>query len=195
MPRYLRENGQRTASNDAKRQVWYGVCTYWTDDWDNISTVDVIEIPHCPHCGSPGFQTDAFSWFGGASEYDKTNSGYLKFLVGMKETCHGRGVTLQSLYDAQGSEQSQNPTADLKPLQLIKEAVTEHFGEKCPDQEENCFVCHAWQEIAECEKALDICQTCHEAKGQPRVDNTLPSGTHCQACWDKLVDDARKQSW
>jgi len=31
--------------------------------------------------------------------------------------------------------------------------------------------------------------------GKPRVDNGLPSGIHCDECWNELVTECRKRSW
>lgn len=33
------------------------------------------------------------------------------------------------------------------------------------------------------------------ADGEPRVDNGLPAGFHCDGCWEDLVADCRKRSW
>jgi len=39
------------------------------------------------------------------------------------------------------------------------------------------------------------CDTCGEKPGTPRTNNGLPAGTHCDACWQQLIADARKRSW
>lgn len=31
-------------------------------------------------------------------------------------------------------------------MKLIKDAITEWFGERCPDFDEGCFACQAWAE-------------------------------------------------
>ena len=31
-------------------------------------------------------------------------------------------------------------------MSLIKEAITEYFGPRCPDHEPECIVCQAWAE-------------------------------------------------
>lgn len=40
-----------------------------------------------------------------------------------------------------------------------------------------------------------LCDTCKKKPGIPRVDNGIPSGTHCEDCWDKLINDCRGRSW
>jgi len=52
----------------------------------------------------------------------------------------------------------------------------------------------------DCEKQrqviIDREETCSCGEpGKTRVDNGLPAGVHCDECWNKLVTDARKQSW
>ena len=45
-------------------QIWYGLCTYWTDDWDALtptpenkhSRVSATAKPPCCSCGSRGIQ-------------------------------------------------------------------------------------------------------------------------------------------
>lgn len=43
---------------------------------------------------------------------------------------------------------------------------------------------------------LDItCTSCGKEPGVPRIDNGLPCGTHCAACWNEMVSDCRKKSY
>jgi hypothetical protein len=46
------------------------------------------------------------------------------------------------------------------------------------------------------EKVRHICDTCQkeDLTVQPRIDNGLLAGRHCDPCWDKLVKDARSHS-
>jgi len=86
---YLLDDGTPTTSDDASRIMWYGTCTYWTDDWDMLSKTD-DGIPCCPKCGSVGFIIKYDKWHDGAIQFDEgINRGYLKFLMELKETCHG----------------------------------------------------------------------------------------------------------
>lgn len=39
------------------------------------------------------------------------------------------------------------------------------------------------------------CDTCKSQPGTSRVDNGLAAGIHCDACWEKLVADARSRGW
>ena len=31
-------------------------------------------------------------------------------------------------------------------MNLVEQAITEHWGEKCPEYEQGCVVCQAWRE-------------------------------------------------
>lgn len=37
-------------------------------------------------------------------------------------------------------------------LDLIKEALTEHFGEPCPDYDKDCICCKAWKQFDKLKK-------------------------------------------
>ncbi|MFA5037015.1 MAG: hypothetical protein WC479_07550 [Candidatus Izemoplasmatales bacterium] len=39
------------------------------------------------------------------------------------------------------------------------------------------------------------CETCHRKPGQPRSDNGLPAGKHCDECWDEMRTSCRQRSW
>jgi hypothetical protein len=41
------------------------------------------------------------------------------------------------------------------------------------------------------------CSTCKQKKAdaRPRSDNGLEAGTHCDACWNKMISDCRSRSW
>ena len=41
----------------------------------------------------------------------------------------------------------------------------------------------------------EICETCHQKPGKPRVDNGLKAGIHCDDCWKSLVAACRKRSY
>ena len=84
---YKLEDGRPTTADDPKRLLWYGFCTFWTDDWSKILTVG-SGIPCCPTCKRQGFQITARQWFEGAEKYGKDHPGYTGFLLQMKEECH-----------------------------------------------------------------------------------------------------------
>ena len=44
-------------------------------------------------------------------------------------------------------------------------------------------------------RSFNICETCGIREGEPRVDNNLPYGTHCDKCAEALVTTARERSW
>jgi hypothetical protein len=45
MPQYVTENGQCVNAADPHRGVWYGWCTYWTDDWSKLKTLHLRATP------------------------------------------------------------------------------------------------------------------------------------------------------
>jgi hypothetical protein len=89
-PSYQRlSTGEATTADDPHRGLWYGMCTYWTDNWNALSKTGP-GIPCCPHCKGVGFQTTAAKWFDGAKAYeDDNNAGYREFLAASKERCLG----------------------------------------------------------------------------------------------------------
>lgn len=101
-------------------RIWYGFCTFWTDDWGQLSSVAVkgspsgiggravgaidAGIPCCPECGSVGFEAEANEWWEGVQLLEGSEPGYYKFLKGMKNTCHGKGVSLSDLWEERKKE-------------------------------------------------------------------------------------------
>jgi len=78
-------------------QIWYGFCTYWTDDWDFLKpTPENKGIPSCPECGSVGFQMTIQDWNQGIAKYEvPDNPGYAVFVTELKEKCHGKTTMLE----------------------------------------------------------------------------------------------------
>ncbi len=75
----------------APKELWYGSCSYWTDDWDKLKTTPQ-GIPVCPHCGAPGFITPEADWLKGAQRFeDEGHPRYVEFLNANKEQCLPRG--------------------------------------------------------------------------------------------------------
>lgn len=98
MPKYIsRKRGVICSPTDPDRAVWYGMCSYWTDDWERLKSAN--GIPICPHCRSPGFLTDYRTWIEGAAAYAERpgNEDYQEFLLDLKHRCRGR-VAITELY-------------------------------------------------------------------------------------------------
>ena len=78
-------------------QIWYGFCTYWTDDWEALeATPDNKGIPCCPECGSVGYQMTLQEWNEGIEKYEaEDNAGYGAFIAELKGKCHGKTTILQ----------------------------------------------------------------------------------------------------
>jgi len=83
--------------NEIPEQIWYGLCTYWTDDWDALTpTPENKGIPSCPECGSVGFQMTVQEWNEGIKTYEADdNPGYGAFINELKGKCHGKTTLLQ----------------------------------------------------------------------------------------------------
>ena len=89
-----------------EQEIWYGFCTYWTDDWDKLSATEPVEgeaishgIPCCPECGSVGYQMTAQEWKEGVEKYEADgHTGYATFIEGLKEQCNGK-VTIMELWE------------------------------------------------------------------------------------------------
>lgn len=78
--------------------IWYGLCTYWTDDWDALN---LEGIPSCPECGNPGFQMTRQEWNEGVAKYEADgNPGYTHFINNVKGNCMGK-TTLLEAWEAQ----------------------------------------------------------------------------------------------
>jgi hypothetical protein len=87
-------------------EIWYGFCTFWTDDWGQLSATPVPEgaaiqagIPCCPECGSVGYQIDADEWWEGVQKMEEASPGYFKFIKGLKNVCHGKGTGIGDLWE------------------------------------------------------------------------------------------------
>lgn len=94
--------------------LWYGLCTYWTTDWDKLGRTPptVIDgrsvpggIPTCPECGAVGFQATLAEWRAGIWAFDRENPGYADWIATLEETCHGPGVTTRALWEQREKEQ------------------------------------------------------------------------------------------
>lgn len=82
---YNINTGEPTTADDPDRGIWYGLCTYWTDDWAKVASGG---IPCCPVCESPGFVIDAGEWFDDASQFEANgNPRYVEFVKQSKEQC------------------------------------------------------------------------------------------------------------
>lgn len=95
----------------SEERIWYGFCTFWTDDWGQLSATPVPEgaaiqsgIPCCPECGSVGYEAEANEWWEGVQLLEGSEPGYYKFLKDMKNTCHGKGVSLSDLWEERKKE-------------------------------------------------------------------------------------------
>lgn len=71
--------------------VWYGMCGYWTDEWEKLKAAGETRIPCCPVCGAVGFQAEIEPWMQGAKDMNAKQPGYLKFLNDNKNKCF-RGI-------------------------------------------------------------------------------------------------------
>lgn len=100
-PKYQRlSDGKATTADDPMRGIWYGICTYWTDDWTKVASG---AIPCCPKCGSPGFQIEAGQWEAGAQQFAATHPGYLVVLSDCKERCHGKKQIMRLYNERKGA--------------------------------------------------------------------------------------------
>jgi len=89
-----------------EQEIWYGFCTYWTDDWEALAHHTVPEgaaissgIPCCPECKSPGYQMTLKNWNDGIAKYEaEDNAGYGKFIEELKGKCHGK-TTIAELWE------------------------------------------------------------------------------------------------
>jgi len=104
-PLYTREDGKHVHSTHEMRAVWYGVCGYWTDNW-NMLRVTMGQIPCCPKCGVPGYITNWTRWLELAKQQSPL---YDEWVLSIKETCYGKQPDLHSKYQAWLSERRQSP--------------------------------------------------------------------------------------
>lgn len=45
---------------------------------------------------------------------------------------------------------------EMTPTNRVEEAITEAFGERCPDFQPDCGCCQAWAQFDSVKRALDI---------------------------------------
>ena len=93
-------------------QIWYGFCTFWTDDWGQLSATPSPEgaaiksgIPCCPECRSIGFQIESDLWWEGVQKMEEAEPGYYKFIKDHRNTCRGKGISLGDLWDEKKGEE------------------------------------------------------------------------------------------
>lgn len=87
MPKILDITGKSTDRANPKRLLWYGMCGYWTDDWDKLKKNG--GIPCCPNCRSVGMQIEAGKWEEGAKKFEEEGHPlYTEFVAAEKELCH-----------------------------------------------------------------------------------------------------------
>ncbi|MDE2104532.1 MAG: hypothetical protein KGL39_45270 [Patescibacteria group bacterium] len=69
-------NGSPLRTGDGSQLVWHGVCSFWTDDMDQLARTsdekfsDIYksenaptpDVPCCPYCGSPLFVVTLDAW-------------------------------------------------------------------------------------------------------------------------------------
>jgi len=89
--------------------IWYGFCTFWTDDWGQLSDAGDkekdLEVLHCcPSCNSGGFETTEDEWWEGVQRVEEDTPGYYKFIRGLKERCHGKGTSIGDLWELRKKE-------------------------------------------------------------------------------------------
>lgn len=91
------QTGDPVDADDPQRGIWYGVCSFWTDDWNQLLADGV---PRCPECGSPGFITSAERWLEEIARFSRTNAEYEAFVRSLKGTCRGPGVSMGDAWEA-----------------------------------------------------------------------------------------------
>ena len=85
--------------------LWYSAqCSYWTDDFDDLDKTESVDkavggIPCCPHCGMVGYQIELGDWNDGLAHYDREEPGYQDFIIELKKTCRGMGVSTTALWE------------------------------------------------------------------------------------------------
>ena len=86
--------------NKQEEWVWYSIdCSYWTDDFGDLSETEYGFIPCCPRCGLVGYQAELDAWNEGVKEFDEKDPGYRDFINEIKKTCKGPGVTVTKLWE------------------------------------------------------------------------------------------------
>lgn len=84
--------------NEKEGMIWYGTCTYWTDDWEALG--ESKGIPVCPECGSSGFEITVEDWEGGILKHEADgHAGYGKFIRSLKGKCHGSAAMFPQLWE------------------------------------------------------------------------------------------------
>lgn len=97
-------------------RIWYGFCTFWTDDWGQLSWTDPKGngamnggIPCCPECGSVGYQMTSDEWWEGVQGMEQDEPGYYKFIKGLRNTCHGSEVSVMNLWEERKRGEEKTP--------------------------------------------------------------------------------------
>ena len=81
--------------------VFYGLCTFWTDDW-NLMRTTRSQIPRCPKCGAVGFEMDKREWWRLIEEHEaKGHPGYKAMMTWARGKCFPNFSSLESAWRAQ----------------------------------------------------------------------------------------------
>lgn len=78
--------GKATTADSPNRSVWYGICSYWTDDWTKLK-VAMGHIPVCPECGNIGRHVPAKEFFEDIALTEKQFPGFTEVYNKLKERC------------------------------------------------------------------------------------------------------------
>lgn len=101
--------------------IWYGLCSYWTDDWSKLSDTGEKQgvgkghgIPCCPICGAVGFEQSATDWWRQVDEYEADgHPGYRAQVMAQKEVCNRVAPrSPQSFYEARRQQMDATGDAD-----------------------------------------------------------------------------------
>lgn len=84
--------------------VFYGHCTFWTDDWELMRRARAERgslIPCCPYCGSVGYEIDKQKWWAQARAHEANwHPGYVAMLEWGKNQCFPDYPALKAAYEA-----------------------------------------------------------------------------------------------
>ena len=127
LPRFVDLQRNAVECDDPERLLWYGLCGYWTDDWQKLSqTSGALKIPACPQCNRPGFQMRWCEWFEGVDKFQSVggNEGYHKYLTEyLRERCLGKPMDSGCMLCAFRNWQKQNGFR--KPALTMQMTATE----------------------------------------------------------------------
>lgn len=81
--------------------IFYGLCTFWTDDWEALRARTRGSTPCCPYCGAVGFEINGDEWWRQIHQHERNgHPGYAAMVEWGKGRCFPTYTALEAAWRA-----------------------------------------------------------------------------------------------